>query len=163
MIIFIVSFLSFILEYIVNGFFHGTIFSGLIIFSTMVLLEPYFKKDKNKFLLFCFILGFLFDLIYTGTYFLNAGLFLTVGVIISFINRVTPNNFIVTILELIFLICVYRILSFLFMFINGVVVFDLNILCKSIYCSLITNIIYSIILYFVLYLISLKFKIRRIN
>ena len=163
MIIFIVSFLSFIFEYIVNGFFHGTIFSGLIVFSSMILLEPYFKKDKNKFFIFCFVLGFLYDLIYCGTYFLNAGLFLTIGVVISFINRVTPNNFIVTILELVFLICIYRILSFMFMFVNGIVAFDLNILCKSIYYSLITNIIYSSVLYLSLYLISLKFKIRRIN
>ena len=163
MIIFIVSFLSFILEYIVNGLFHGTIFSGLIIFSSMVILEPYFKKEKNKFFAFCFILGFLFDLIYTGTYFLNAGLFLSIGVIISFINRVTPNNFIVTILELIFLICIYRIFSFMFMFFNGIVSFDFDILCKSIYCYLITNVLYGSFLYFILYLISLRFKIKRIN
>lgn len=163
MIVFIVTFLSFILEYVVNGFFHGSILTGLIVFSSLVLLEPYFKKNKDKYFIYCFIVGFLYDLVYTGTYFLNSGLFLVIGICVSYINGVTPNNFIVTILELIFLICVYRIFSFMFMFFNGIVSFDLDILCKSIYCYLITNVLYGSFLYFILYLISLRFKIKRIN
>ena len=82
MIIFIVSFLSFILEYVVNLLFHGSIFTGLIVFSSLVLLEPYFKKNNDRYFVFCFILGFLYDFIYTGTYFMNAGLFLIFGIIV---------------------------------------------------------------------------------
>ena len=163
MIIFIVTLISFILEYIVNGFFHGTIFTGLIIFSTLVLLEPYFKKEKDKFFIYCFVVGFLYDLVYTGNYFLDAGMFLAIGVLIEFINLITPNNFIVSMLELVLFIGVYRLFSFLFFAINGVVAFSFDALFKSFYCSLLTNILYGGILYFVLYLLSLKFKIRRIK
>ena len=65
MIILIVTFLSFILEYIVNGFFHGTLLTGLIVFSSVILLEPYFKKNKELFFVYCFIVGFLYDFVYT--------------------------------------------------------------------------------------------------
>lgn len=163
MIIFLVIFLSFVFEYFINGFFHGTIFSGLIIFSSLILLEPFFKKNRDRYYVFCFLIGFLYDLVYSGTYFLNAGLFLFIGIIVSFINHITPNNLIVSILQLVFLIGLYRTLCFLFMVINGFIGFDFSILFESIYSSIIINVIYGIILYFVLYLISLKFKIRRIK
>ncbi len=163
MIILIVTFLSFVLEYVVNGFFHGTIFSGLIIFSSLVLLEPFFKKNKEKFFIFCFILGFLYDFVYTGTYFMNAGIFLLVGVLISFINGITPNNFFVSVLELVLMIAFYRVITFLFFAVNGVIDFDFFLLFKSIYSSMLMNLIYGIFLYFVLYLVSRWFNVKRIN
>lgn len=163
MIIFLVSVLSFILEYVVNGFFHGSIFTGLIIFSSLVLLEPYFKKNKDFFYVYCFIIGFLYDLVYSGTYFLNAGVFLVIGVVVRYINRVTPNNFVVSILELIFLIGLYRVILFMYLGVNGFISMSFGILFRSFYCSLIINIVYGIILYFILYLISLKFNIKRIK
>ena len=163
MIIFIVTFLSFILDYVVNVFFHGSIFTGLIVFSSLVLLEPYFKKNKDKYFVYCFIVGFLYDLVYTGTYFLNSGLFIIIGICVSYINSITPNNFIVSILELVVLIGLYRILGFVYFGINGFVKMSFSILFRSFYYSLIINVLYGIILYFVLYLISLKFNIKRIK
>lgn len=163
MIVFLVTVFSFILEYFVNLVSYDSIFIGLIIFSSMVLLQPYFKNNRKLYLVYCFILGFFYDLIYTGIYFMDAGLFLLIGVIVCFINDITPNNFFVSLLELILLICLYRILSFVFLCINGVVVFDLFILFRSIYCSILTNFLYGIVLYFVLYLVSSKFHIKRIN
>lgn len=163
MIIFIVSFLSFIFEYIVNLLFHGSILTGLIVFSSLVLLEPYFKKNNNRYFVFCFVLGFLYDFIYTGTYFMNAGLFLIVGFFVSYINSITPNNFLVSVLELILLIAIYRFFSFLFLCINGFIDFNFVLLFKSIYSSILVNLIYGAFLYFVLYLVSIKFHIKRIN
>ncbi len=163
MIILIVTFLSFILEYVVNGFFHGTIFSGLIIFSSLILLEPFFKKNKEKFFAFCFIVGFIYDFVYTGTYFMNAGIFLLVGVFVSFINSVTPNNFLVSVLELVLMILFYRVITFFFFAINGVVDFDFFLLFKSIYSSILMNLIYGIFLYFILYFVSCYFNVKRIN
>ena len=143
MIILIVTFLAFILEYVVNGFFHGTILNGLIIFSSLVLLEPYFKKNKDMFFVFCFFVGIFYDFVYTGTYFMNAGMFLIVGVLVSYFNGITPNNFVVSILELI-------VMSF-------------SVLFRSIYSSILINLIYGILLYFILYLVSKRFNIKRIN
>jgi len=163
MIIVFVTIISFILEYLFNGFFHSSFLVGLIIFSSLILLEPYFKKNKNMYFLYCFIVGFLYDYVYTGVYFMNAGLFLVIGVVVDYINSVSPNNLFVSILELLFLIVLYRFISFVFLGINGVVDFSFDILFRSIYCSLLLNVIYGVFLYFILYLLSLKFNIKRIN
>ena len=163
MIIFVVTVFSFLLEYFVNLFFSNSIFLGLIIFSSMVLLQPYFKKNKNLYFLYCFFVGFLYDYIYTGVYFMDAGLFLLIGVVVDFINGITPNHLFVSLFELLILICFYRFLSFIFLCLNGVVVFDFSILFKCIYCSFLTNFIYGFVLYMILYLVSSKFHIKRIN
>ena len=163
MIIFIVTVISFLLEYLINLFSFDSFFVGLIIFSSMVLVQPYFKKNKNLYFMYCFLVGFLYDFFYTGIYFMDAGLFLLIGVLVDFINDITPNNLFVSLLELIVLICLYRVLSFIFLCINGVVIFDFMFLFRSIYSSILTNIIYGLILYLVLYLISSKFHIKRIN
>lgn len=163
MIILIVTFLAFILEYVVNGFFHGTILNGLIIFSSLVLLEPYFKKNKDMFFVFCFFVGIFYDFVYTGTYFMNAGMFLIVGVLVSYFNSITPNNFVVSILELIFMISFYRFICFVFLGFNGYIVMSFSVLFRSIYSSILINLIYGILLYFILYLVSKRFNIKRIN
>lgn len=161
--IIIITFISFILEYIANGFFHGSIFSGLIVLSTLILVEPYFKKNKDKFYIYCFVVGFLYDLVYTGTYFMNAGLFLVIGWFCNYFNSITSNNFIASIIKLIILIALYRSFTFLFLGINGIIKLDLYLLFKSIYSSMIVNIIYGIVLYLFMYLISKKFDIKRIK
>ena len=143
MIIAIITFFSFLIEYFINFKFGGTIFTGLILFSSLIFLEPYFQNKKRKFFLFCFLIGFLYDFIYTGTYFMNAGFFLLFGVIINYFNHITPNNLFVLIFELICFIVFYRFLSFIFLFINGVVIFDFNILFRSIYSSIFSNVYFG--------------------
>ena len=86
MIIFIVTVISFLLEYLINLFSFDSFFVGLIIFSSMVLVQPYFKKNKNLYFMYCFLVGFLYDFFYTGIYFMDAGLFLLIGVLVDFIN-----------------------------------------------------------------------------
>lgn len=161
--IIIVSIFSFILEFLVNYIFDGTCFFGLIVLSTLILLEPFFKKNKNLFYVYCFLMGFFYDLIYTGIYFMNAGLFLFIGFFVMVINSVTPNSFFISIFELFLLICFYRFFSFIFLSINGVIDFEFSLLFESIFCSVLINIIYGIILYFILFFMSKLFNINRIN
>ena len=159
----IVSIISFILEFLINYIFSDSCFYGLIVLSTLILVEPFFKRNKNLFFVFCFVMGFFYDFIYTGTYFMNAGLFMFIGLIVSFVNNVTPNNFFVSIFELFLLICFYRFLSFIFFVVNGVVSFDFSLLFKSMYCSFLINVIYGVVLYFILCFLSRLFKIKRIK
>ena len=160
MIILIVSLISFIFEYVFNFLFHGSIFSPLVILTSIILLEPYFCKDRKRYFVYCFLIGFFYDLIYTGNYFLDSGLFLFIGIFVCFINSNMSNNFFVFLLELLFLIVFYRVFSFFIFFINGFVPFSLFF--KSIYCSFLLNIIYGTFLYFVLCFVSKKLHIKRI-
>ena len=160
--IIIFSFLSFIFDFVLNYFFKNSLFLPLIVFTTVIVCRPYFKK-VNYYYLFCFIMGFLYDLIYTGNYFMSPAFFLIIGLLICFISANMPNNVFVTIFEVAISISLYRFMCFIFLFLTGFVSLSWDLLLESIYCSLITNVVYSILLYYVLYFISKKFKIERIN
>lgn len=163
MIVLVITFISFIFEYVFNFLFHNSIFLPLTILTTLVLLEPYFDKKKNLYYVYSFIIGFLYDFVYTGNYFMDSGLFLIVAVVASFISSNMPNNFFVFLIKLLFLIAFYRVLSFLLFFVNGMIDFSFSLLFKSIYCSLVLNVFYGIILYFILYFVFKKFGFKRIK
>ncbi len=158
-----VTIISFILEFILNKTLYNSFLSPLIIFTTLIILEPYFKKHKNRYLIYTFTIGLIYDIVYTGTYLMNASMFLIIGIFVRLINKNTPNNFLITIIELIILICTYRFLCFIFLSIIGFIKFNLSIYFESVYTSIILNLIYGILLYFILYFISKKFNIKRIN
>lgn len=158
--IIIFTLISFILEYIFNYFFHNSIFMPLIILTTVISSQIYFKKSNPKYYLYCFIVGFLYDLIYTGNYFLSAGLFLLIGVLVSFINSNLSNNIFICIISLIVYILIYRCLSFFLFFLNGYGTFKL--LFKVMYSSLILNIVYGIFLYYIFKFILKRFKVKGI-
>lgn len=160
---FLIIFISFILDFLFNFVFFDSIFLPLIVFVSLIFLEPYFIKDKYKYYLCSFLVGFFYDLVYTGYYFMNAGLFLIVAILVVFINRLTPNNFVVSFLETVLLIIFYRFLSFIFLVLNGVVFFDFKIFFECVYSSLILNVLYGSFLYLFLCFISKKFKLKRID
>lgn len=160
--IIIVSFFSFIFDFVFSYLFRDSLFLPLIILTSIVVLRPYFKSI-NYYYLFCFTIGFLYDLVYTGNYFMSSAFFLIIGLLVCFVSANVPNNVFASILEIIFSIVLYRLMCFIFLFLNGVVSFSFTLLLKSIYCSLIINIIYGVFLYFILYFVSKKFKIERIN
>lgn len=163
MMIILVTVFAFILEFFLNSFLYNSIFVPLVVITSLVLLQPYFKKNNNRYYIYCFLVGFIYDLVYTGFYFMDASLFLIIAIMVNFINSNTLNNLFVSLLEILLLIVLYRFMSFLFLGINGVIVLSFDNLFKSIYSSLLTNILYGVILYFVLYLISKCFRIKRIN
>ena len=161
--IIIITILSFILEFLLNSFLYKTVLIPLFVICTLILVEPFFYKAKTKYLVYAFIIGLLYDMIFTGTYFMSAGIFLLIATLIMLINKLTPNNFLITIIEIIIFICIYRIISFLLLALFQVIPFEIIILKKSIISSLSLNTIYSIILYIIMYFISKKFNIIRIN
>ena len=63
MIIFIVTVISFLLEYLINLFSFDSFFVGLIIFSSMVLVQPYFKKNKNLYFYLVYITNVLYRML----------------------------------------------------------------------------------------------------
>ena len=134
--IIIVSFFSFVFDFIFNYFFKNSLFLPLIILTSVIVLRPYFKK-VNFYYLFCFIVGFLYDLLYTGNYFMSSAFFLIIGLLICFISANMPNNIFVSIFEVIVSIVLYRVMCFIFLF--------LNLKC--------TNIYYQIIMIFLSFLI----------
>ncbi len=162
MILFIVTFFSFVLDFVFNYYFNNSLFSSLIILTSLILLRSIFK-DCRGYYFYCFFVGFLYDYLYTGNYFMNSGMFLIVGFFINYVFLNMRFNIFVSIISIFLSIILYRVFCFLFLFFNGIVGFSFDYLLKSIYCSFLINIIYGILMYYFLYFMCKKFNVKRIN
>lgn len=133
----------------------------LFLLTSLTILYPYFKNKKMDFAITCTICGFLYDISFTNSLFINT---LSFGIISGFIiliyNYINYNIFssnFVNILVLIF----YRIISYILLCIVDFINFDEMSLISSIYSSLIVNIIYGIVAFIIIDLLAKIFNIKR--
>lgn len=139
----------------------NSLFIPLFLITSLVIIYPYFCKKNINFFLVCLISGFLYDLIFADSLFINTLSFSFAGIIIilgySYVNySIYSSNILNTIV-----IILYRIISYLLLCIIGYTTFNENILLSGISSSLILNIIYGLILYLVIDMISKIFVIKR--
>lgn len=141
-------FLSFILDGLIinNSFFYP-----LFTLVSLVIIFPTFNKKNYNYYITCFVIGLLYDIVYTNTFLLNGIIYLILGLLINLIYKKININTLTIIFEIIFLISIYRILTFIILNILG---YNFNIysLLESIYSSIILNIIYTFLSYNVLIL-----------
>lgn len=157
---FLDGFVSTLVPFTMNNLFLLTAFFAIV---SLVVLYPYYNHNDKQFLLSCFIIGLLYDIVYTDTLLLNATLFLLVGLFIKLINQIFTNSILnVGIISFIVLI-VYHLLTYLFLKIVGYGDINSIFLVHIILKSFLLNVGYSTILYFVLDRVSDKYKIKRIN
>lgn len=155
---------------IISFFFEGvfssivpshTIFSPLFTLMAIILVYPYFNKRNSSYYKVCFVVGLFYDLIYTDTIVFNAFLFVLMGIIIVKLNDLLANNYLNSGLMAIIIIVLYRLITYLFLVLTGNINFSFMILFKSIYESLLANVIYIMIMYGITDYISRKFKITK--
>lgn len=158
---------------VIISFFLDSILTSLIpidsillpLFSliSLIIIYPYFHKEENSYLIFSFLLGLVYDIVYTDTIFLNAFIFLLIGFCIKLINEYISNNvFNVSIMSLL-VVTIYRIITYFVLVIINYLKYDFNDLLVSIYSSLILNVFYGILLYLITDFISKKYKIDKIE
>lgn len=157
--------ISFILQGILSNFISidTNIFNLLFPIVALIIIYPYFRKNNSKYFIYAGVYGLLYDLIYTDTFILYAGLFIIIAFIISKLNIIFSNNiinigFITTIV-----IATYRTITYFVLVVVNYLEFDMNILFKSIYSSLLLNVIYAIIIYFISDRLSYKYRIEKID
>lgn len=153
--------ISFAIESIVSNLIPlNSIFIPLFSIVSLVVVYPLFNGDKNKFLIYSFIFGLLYDIVYTNTIFVNTFSFLLTALIIILIyNYITINkiNFsLVNILVILF----YQSITYLLLCLVNYTKFNETTFFKGLYSSLILNIIYGLILYIITLFIAKKYKIR---
>lgn len=157
------------ISFLLDGFISTLISPNSVLFPLfslviLIIIYPFFNKDnRNYFFISCALVGFFYDAVYTNTFLLNLGLFLLLGIIISLVFRFFSSNLVSTIFTGIFVIFIYRIITYLILVISGYLRFSFMSLIKGIYSSLIINIVYIIIIYLITKLISNKLKLRRFS
>lgn len=162
MIVF-VSVLSVILDIIISKYVsNNSLFIPLFTIISLIIIYPYFHKPY-KYFKYCAIIGILYDIAYTNTLFYNFFIFILLGFIISFFYYLFSNTLNITILISIITIVSYRIINLLFFIIFKKIDFNFDIFLKSIYSSLIINIIYCILGYILTKKYSKKHHILRTN
>lgn len=135
-----------ILSFLSDGIF-SLIFNNnslfLTIFSLMCLIVIYpYLKNRNYLFYIGSIIGFLFDIVYTQTLFLNTIVFFLLTLLIYFYYKYMPYNIINTLILSLIIIVLYRLITYIFFIIFNDNIFNIHALLKSVYTSIVSNFIY---------------------
>ena len=154
MICFILIF-SFLLEAIFTNIVStNSLFIPLFTITSFVLIYPYFKKKKQNYIIICLILGLFYDIAFADSIFVNTISFSLIGsLVILCYNYVKYNIYTSNIINIIIIIS-YRIISYLILLSINYITFNNKIFFRGIYSSLLINIIYGILLYIIIELLS---------
>ncbi len=156
-----VSLVAFLCDGLFSKYLHATIFLPLLTISSLVIIFPYFNKNNYRFLKYIAIMGILYDICYANTLLYNFFVFLMIGYLIMVINYIFSNSLYITIMANIVCIIFYRIINMLFLIVFHGLNFSFHELFKSIYSSLLLNIIFCILTYTLTKKYSIKHKILR--
>lgn len=148
------------LPFLVNDL---SIFTPLLTVVSIFIIYPFYRKHEKKYFIILFILGIIYDLLYTNLLFFNGILFLGIGSLSKYLYKnyeVTPLRLIIyTIIIIVF----YESLTGLILFIFRIVPVTFYKVFYKIIHSLLLNIIYIEIIYFIINLIPEKYKKISIN
>lgn len=148
------------LPYLVNDL---SLFTPLLTVVSIFILYPLNRKKETKFFILMFIVGIIYDLLYTNLLYLNGLLF----VLIAFISKIIYKNFETSYFKLIIytilIIVIYESLYAGILFIYRVVPITIYKLFYKISHTLILNIIYTELLYFIIKHLPKKYKRISIN
>ncbi len=155
---------SFVFEGIFSNFISTySFFSPLFVLMSLIIIYPFLINDKRNYYKCCFIIGLLYDLIYTDTIIVHAFLFLLFGFLITKINVILTNNNINVMVVALIMIVLYRIVLYCLLILTSNVNPNLFNFIQSIYLSLLANIIYIVVMNIITDKISYKFKIYKGN
>lgn len=162
--IYIILIFSFLFEAAITNILpNNSILTPLFLLTSLTLLYPYFKNKKLNFVITCAICGFLYDIAFTNSSFINTLSFsLCSGLVILGYNYINYNLYSSNLFNIIILIF-YRIISYLLLCIVDLISFDEMLLLEGIYNSLIANIIYGIFIYMLIDVLSKIFGIKRVE
>lgn len=158
-IIFVISFLldgilTNYLPYMVSDL---SLFTPLLTVTSLVIIYPLLKKDKKKYLIFTFTAGILYDLFYTNLLFFNGFIFLVLSFIIMKLYEVFGTGYLKILVHVLLIIVLYESLTALLIIIFNLVPMNIDKLLYKISHSLLLNLIYAEIVYFILKRIPKKY------
>lgn len=145
----IILIISLLLQSLFSNFIaiNTNLFNPIFPLIAILIIYPYFKKNNKKYLIYSVVYGFLYDLFYTETFILYAFLFFLIALLIIKLNKYFSKNIINIIIMTILIVISYRVIVYTLLVLINYLSFNIFVLFKSIYSSLILNILYAVILY----------------
>lgn len=164
-IILIVSFLldgilTNFLPYLVNDLSY---FTPMFTITSIFLIYPFYRKKERNYYIILFVLGLLYDLFYTNLLFFHGSLFVILGFISYLFQKNFGLGYLKNILFVLLIISSYEVLTVLFLMLYNMVPITIYKLIYKISHSLLLNIIYADLIYFIVKMIPKKFKKISIN
>ena len=158
--LFLDGILSNFLPYMINDLSYFTpMFSIVCIF----ICYPFYIKSEVKYYIILFIFGIIYDLFYTNLLFLDGCLFVILGYISYYLQKIFGLGYFKMILYAIVMVCTYEILFSLILFIYNMVPISISMVLYKIVHSLIINVIYLELLYVIVRIIPKKYKKISLN
>lgn len=140
-----------------------SIFTPLLTLVSIFIIYPFFKKKEKNYFIIIFIIGIIYDLLYTNLLFFNGVLFIIIGLLIKYIYKTYEMTPVRLILYLAIIITSYESLTGLILLIYNVVPVTFYKVFYKIINSLLLNIIYGELLYLIIKIIPKKYKKISIN
>jgi len=157
-----ISIISFLLDGVISHFLSSnSLFLPLFTIVSLVLIFPYFRNNRYRYLKYIAILGLLYDIAYANTIFFHFFIFMILGIIIILWFYFLSNTWYTNLWITIIIIITYRILTYLFFVLFQNLSFSFMSLFEGIYRSLLLNSIYCLLVYFSTYSYRRKHKISR--
>ena len=154
--------ISFFLDHIISSIVSmNGILLPLCTIVSLIIIYPYFKKDDLSYYKWTLCIGLFYDITYTDTLLLNTCIFFILAFLIKTINFFLSNNTLNTIIMTISSIITYRVLTYLVLWTIDYISSDFFLLLKSIYSSLLFNVIYAITIFIITNYFSKKYRIRK--
>ena len=150
--------ISFLLEGVISNFVSINGFMApLFTLVSLIVIYPLFD-DVSEYYKYVFVTGLVYDLFYTDTIIFHAIIFCFMAFIITRMNLVLSDNYINFLIIMAICILIYRTFTYSLLVLVSSVSFSFIALILSILKSLIINLIYSAILFFVLKKVRKKSK-----
>ena len=158
-IIFVISFfldgiLTNYLPYMVSDL---SLFTPLLTVTSLVIIYPLLRKEKKKYLIFSFAAGVIYDLFYTNLLFFNGFIFLVLALLIIKLYEFFGTGYLKILFHVLIIIILYEVLTVFLIIIFSLVPMNIDKLLYKISHSLLLNLIYTEIVYFILKKVPKKY------
>ena len=154
------GFLTNILPYTVENL---SLLTPSLTLISLLLVYPFYRKKEMKYTILILITGVIYDLLYTNLLFFNAILFYIVIKVMQYIYKKYEINYFTIIINTIIAITTYELLQVIIISIYNLYPITLYSLIYKIKSSLLLNIIYAELIYFIISIIPKKYRKININ
>lgn len=148
------------LPYLVNDL---SLFTPLLTLISIFIIYPFHRKEEKKYFIILFILGIIYDLLYTNLLFFNAVLFVGIGLLTKFIYKTFEINTLKLLMYLPLIVIAYETATALILLTFNIVPITFYRVFYKISHSLILNIIYGELLFLIIKVLPKRWKKIKIN